>query len=111
MSSARWRTGERSRSGGMRSVARRSLTFLNAPPVPRFSFTTSSVREITLTTSCNEKKVDAFCLLLLYFLINLIDLRIYNSDVSFNEIVFKCFFLFFFNEDLCLAFGFSAHFM
>ena len=31
VASARWRAGERSRSGGVRSVARRALTLLNAP--------------------------------------------------------------------------------
>ena len=33
VASARWRVGERSRSGGVRSVARRALTLLNVPLV------------------------------------------------------------------------------
>ena len=45
VASARWRAGERSRSGGVSSVARRALTLLNAPLV-RYGFGAKSTGPI-----------------------------------------------------------------
>ena len=43
VASARWCAGERSRSGGVRSVARRALTLLNTPLVSDCRFGVSAV--------------------------------------------------------------------